>query len=318
MKNLILRPRFFEQFIGQKKLIKTLKAMIEGSKNRKEPLDHILFYGPPGVGKTSLATIIANETERKIHFLQGSLLEKKSDILSVFSVLNEGDIVFIDEIHSINKNVEELIYGAMEDFKIDIIIGPEGDSKVMRMNLKKFTLLGATTQINLISKPLKDRFGLKAKFNIYELEEIKEILKQSAKTLNIKIDDDNLLVVAEHSRNTPRIANHLLKRIDDFAQFNKLTNINKNLIIETFKHLELFPLGLTREHIDYLNVLNDLFNEKFASINTICGILNADKNNLINDIEPLLIFHQFIIKNARGRKITTKGINYLLNIKFKK
>lgn len=312
MKQHQLRPTTFKNFVGQEKLIITLKTMIEGAKHRKEVLDHIIFHGPPGTGKTTLATIIANEIGSQIHYLQGSLLEKKSDVLSVFANINENDIVFIDEIHSINKNVEELIYNAMEDFKIDLIIGPEGNSRVMRMSLKPFTLIGATTKMNLLSQPFKDRFGFKARLSRYKKEDIIKILKMSKNILTIKACDEVLEIIASYSRATPRIANHLLKRVFDFSIKNNEDVVSVKTVFQTFKHLELFERGLNRDHIDYLNLLNDTFNEKFASLDSIAGILNFGKENILNDIEPHLLHLQLIEKSPRGRIITSKGIDYLL------
>ncbi|WP_027120357.1 Holliday junction branch migration DNA helicase RuvB [Mycoplasmopsis lipofaciens] len=309
-----LRPFNFDQFIGQDKLVITLKTMIQGARYRKETLDHILFYGPPGTGKTSLATIIANELKVKIHYLQGSLIEKKSDILSVFANINKGDIIFIDEIHSINKNVEELIYSAMEDYKIDLIIGPEGNSKVMRMNLNPFTMIGATTKINLLSQPLKDRFGFKARMNNYSVNDIVNILKNSEKALKINSEKDVILTISKYSKGTPRVANHLLKRIYDFSISNNEKNISMKSVWKTFKHLELYDLGLGREHIEYLKVLNETFEDKFASLDSLVGILNFPKENLIYEIEPLLLYLKLILKGPRGRKITNEGIDYLIKI----
>lgn len=311
MNKLLLRPTSFDEFIGQEKLIATLKAMINGANHRKETLDHILFYGPPGTGKTSLATIIGNETKSKVHYLEGSLLEKKSDILSIFANIKEHDIVFIDEIHSINKNVEELIYNAMEDFKIDIIIGPEGDSKVLRMNLKPFTLIGATTKINLLSQPFKDRFGFHAHLNTYSEKELERILTNSQNILEIKSDKNVVPLIASYSKGTPRVANHLLKRVYDFAIQKNENVISRKTVLETFKHLELFDKGLSREHIEYLTLLVDTFKDKHASLDSIAGILNYDRDNLIYEIEPLLLNLKLISKSARGRIITDKGINYL-------
>ncbi|WP_039884354.1 Holliday junction branch migration DNA helicase RuvB [Mycoplasmopsis columbina] len=316
MNKTYLRPLNFAEFIGQEKLIVTLRTMINGSLQRKEILDHILFYGPPGVGKTSLATIIGNELNKKVHFLQGNLLEKKSDILSVFAGVSDGDIVFIDEIHSINKNVEELIYTAMEDFKIDLIIGPEGNSKVLRMNLKPFTLIGATTKSNLLSAPLKDRFGLKAKLNLYKNEDLVKILSNSAQKMNITIDEDILFLISKYSQNVPRIANNLLKRVYDFALDNKEDKITKKTVLKTFKYLEIYKFGLNKDHLEYLKTLRDVFDSKFASIDALASILNFNKENLIYEIEPLLLNHKLIQKSPRGRCITTKGINYLLNNQF--
>ncbi|MBU4690232.1 Holliday junction branch migration DNA helicase RuvB [Mycoplasma sp. ES3157-GEN-MYC] len=312
MKPQHLRPSNFVEFIGQTKLITTLKTMIQGSKHRNEPLDHILFYGPPGTGKTTLATIIGNELNAKVHYLQGSLLEKKSDILSIFAHVNSGDIVFIDEIHSINKNVEELLYSAMEDFKIDIIIGPEGDSKVMRMNLKPFTLIGATTKINLLSQPLKDRFGFKGRLNPYKDEDILRILLNISNNFDIQTDEKLLLIIAQHSKATPRVALNLLKRIYDFAIKNKEKILTTKTVRQTFKYLELFEFGLGREHLEYLRVLNDVFPDSSASLDSLVGILNFQKENILYEIEPLLLYFKLIEKSPRGRKITQKGTLYVL------
>nr|WP_318024536.1 Holliday junction branch migration DNA helicase RuvB [Mycoplasmopsis columbinasalis] len=313
---MLLRPTNFEEFIGQQKLIVTLKTMISGSLFRKEPLDHILFYGPPGVGKTSLAMIIANELQAKIHFLQGNLLEKKADILTVFAAVGEGDIVFIDEIHGINKSVEELIYNAMEDFKIDMIIGPEGNTKVLRMNLNHFTLIGATTKPNLLSLPLKDRFGLKAKLDQYSVEDIKTILINNSKRLKIDVAGDVLDLIAQYSQNTPRIANHLLKRVYDFSIEKESAILTKASVLKTLKYLEIYKYGLNKDHIEYLKTLKDVFDGKYSSVDAIASIMNFNKENLIYDIEPLLLNHKLIVKSPRGRSITSKGIDYLLNVEF--
>ncbi|QBF34890.1 Holliday junction branch migration DNA helicase RuvB [Mycoplasmopsis phocirhinis] len=312
MKSQILRPKNFINFIGQDKLITTLKTMISGSKFRKEILDHILFYGPPGTGKTTLAGILAEEMKVKIHYLQGSLLEKKADILSVFTQINEGDLIFIDEIHSINKNVEELIYSAMEDFKIDIIIGPEGNSKVMRMNLKPFTLVGATTKINLLSQPLKDRFGFQGRLNPYSVDDIFKIIENVYQSMNISAEDNVLETISQHSKGTPRVAIHLLRRVNDFSIKNNEKSISIKTVNETFKYLELYEFGLSREHLEYLKLLNDTFDEKSASLDSLVGILNYQRDNIIYDIEPLLLYYHLIQKSPRGRKITKEGVEYLI------
>ncbi|MCT4469470.1 Holliday junction branch migration DNA helicase RuvB [Mycoplasma sp. HS2188] len=312
MKNQILRPKKFANFVGQEKLITTLKTMISGSKFRKEILDHILFYGPPGTGKTTLAGILAEEMQVKIHYLQGSLLEKKADILSVFAQANEGDIIFIDEIHSINKNVEELIYSAMEDFKIDIIIGPEGDSKVMRMNLKPFTLVGATTKINLLSQPLKDRFGFQGRLNPYSVNDILKIIQNVYHSTGVRAEKNVLELISKHSKATPRVAIHLLKRVIDFSIKNNENQVSVRTVNETFKYLELYEFGLGREHLEYLKLLNDTFDEKSASLDSLIGILNFQRDNIIYDIEPLLLYYHLIEKSPRGRKITKEGVEYLV------
>jgi Holliday junction DNA helicase RuvB len=207
-----LRPLNFNEFIGQKKLKKTLKVIIESSIKRKKQLDHILFYGRPGLGKTSLAKIISNKIKTKIRYAQGPLLEKKSDILTLFCSIQKGDLIFIDEIHGINKKVEEIFYSALEDNIIDVFIGPEGDQKLIRMKLPKFTLIGATTLFSKMTQPFKDRFGFIGKFSNYTKKDIEKIIKNSSKKLKIKIDKESIEKIALYSRNIPRIANNLLKR----------------------------------------------------------------------------------------------------------
>lgn len=202
----------FNDFVGQNKLRDTLKIMINSARVRKTSMDHLLFYGPPGLGKTTLAKIIANELNARIHYSQGSLICKKSDVLSLFSSIGEGDVIFIDEIHSINKSVEELLYSAMEYFVIDVPIGVEGEQKIMRMKLRNFTLIGATTKINQITGPLRDRFGLLGKLNFYNHNEIKQIINNNSTELEIPIEEQAIDMIAEYSKFTPRICIHLLKR----------------------------------------------------------------------------------------------------------
>ncbi|WP_406616135.1 Holliday junction branch migration DNA helicase RuvB [Mycoplasmopsis hyopharyngis] len=310
-----LRPNNFNDFIGQEKLKSTLETMIFSAKKQQIPLDHILLYGPPGTGKTTLASIISEQVGARIHYLQGSLLDKKSDILSIFANVQENDIIFIDEIHSINKNLEELIYNAMEDFKIDLILGPDGNSKAIRMKLKPFTLIGATTRLNLLSQPLKDRFGLKAHISNYTIMDIEKIINKSKQKMNIVLEKGVVNLIAKYSRFTPRIANNLLKRINDFSIRKNEKTISIATVVETFKHIELFENGLNREHLDYLKLLIDVFDEKWASLDSIAGILNNSKELLINEIEPILLNLKLIEKSSRGRRITILGIDYLLKNK---
>lgn len=257
-----LRPENFNEFIGQDKLKQTLKVLIESASIRKKQVDHLLFYGQPGIGKTSLAQVIANEMQVGIRFVQGPLLEKKADILPLFGSLKKGDVIFIDEIHSISKSVEELMYSALEDQALDIIIGPEGDSKVVRMKLPNFTLIGATTKSSKISIPLKERFGLIGQLISYDHNQMCKIIKNSAKILNIKINKDALKMIVEHSRQIPRIANNLLKRCFDFATVKKKQEINVDIVKQTFENIGLYKYGLTDQHLSYLKILNDTFNEK--------------------------------------------------------
>ncbi len=308
-----LRPLNFNEFIGQKKLKKTLKVIIESSIKRKKQLDHILFYGRPGLGKTSLAKIISNKIKTKIRYAQGPLLEKKSDILTLFCSIQKGDLIFIDEIHGINKKVEEIFYSALEDNIIDVFIGPEGDQKLIRMKLPKFTLIGATTLFSKMTQPFKDRFGFIGKFSNYTKKDIEKIIKNSSKKLKIKIDKESIEKIALYSRNIPRIANNLLKRSWDFAVVDNCEEIIIKIVNKTFKNIGLYQNGLNDTHINYLKNLYINFNEKYVSLNLILGFLNEEKNNIEKEIEPILIIQNLIIKNSNGRKITKKGIEYLAN-----
>ncbi|EFF41441.1 Holliday junction branch migration DNA helicase RuvB [Mycoplasmopsis alligatoris] len=307
-----LRPSTFNEFIGQAKLKETIKAMIVSARVQNKSLDHILLYGPPGTGKTSLAGIIASAQKSFIHYVQASNIEKKSDLISIFSTLNQGDILFIDEVHSLNKMIEELLYNAMEDFVFDVIIGTEDNAKTMRMKIKPFTLIAATTKINNISQPLKDRFGLVGKMHNYEDSELVKILKNSASILKLDLGQSEAEYIVSFSRQTPRIANNLLKRVNDFKIAKNKEIIDLKIIQKTFDNLELYEFGLGKDHVEYIQLLKDSFDEKWASLDTISSLLNTNKENLLNDIEPILLFYRLIKKSSRGRQITNEGINYAL------
>lgn len=257
-----LRPKTFDEFIGQEKLKSTLRVIIDSAIKRKKQPDHILFHGPAGLGKTSLAYLLGSEIKGKTKFAQGPLLEKKADILSLFASITSGDVIFIDEIHGINKAVEELLYSSMEDGVIDVVIGPDGDQKIMRMQLPKFTLIGATTKFSNISHPLKDRFGFIGKLLKYEENEIEKIVEHSAKILKINIDNESIKLIASRSRKIPRIANNLLKRCLDFAIVRDQKIINAKIVKETFDNIGLYEYGLTDHHINYLKLLCDSFEGK--------------------------------------------------------
>ncbi|WP_025755587.1 Holliday junction branch migration DNA helicase RuvB [Mycoplasmopsis cricetuli] len=309
-----VRPSNYKNFIGQERLIKTIKAMIDSSNKQNKVLDHILFYGLPGFGKTTLATIIAKETNSNIHYIQGANIERKADLISILSTIKEKDIVFIDEIHSINKNVIEFLYNVMEDFVFDLIVGVDSNARAIRMKIKPFTLIGATTKIGEIIQPFKDRFGFIGRFIDYSQKDLIQIIKNSAKISKINIEENLIKVIASHSRSTPRIANHLLQRINDFALSLNNGIINKKIILKTLKHLELYPLGLYKDHIEYLNVLKDGFDEKAVSLDVLTGIVSATKENILNEIEPILLYLKLIEKTSKGRKITAKGIDYLIKL----
>ncbi|QZE12560.1 Holliday junction branch migration DNA helicase RuvB [Mycoplasma sp. Ms02] len=308
-----LQPNSFKNFVGQNKIINVIKWMIESSEVQKKPLDHILFYSSPGTGKTTLASVIANEQNTQIHYAQGSNIEKKSDLIALLASLEEGDILFIDEIHSLNEQLQESLYSAMEYFVFDLIVGVEDNARTMRMKLKPFTLIGATTDLNLISKPFKERFGFLARFKQYEDNEIEKIIVNSAKKLKMQLDEGVSALIAEHSRKTPRIANHLLKRCNDLMFAKKLQTLSLKNVAEVFKNLEIFKFGLNREHIDFLKTLRESFNEKWVSLDTVVNIVSSSKDNILKEIEPVLLSNNLIEKSSRGRRITSHGVDYLLS-----
>lgn len=256
------RPDTFKEFIGQKKLVESLRIMINSAKERSTILDSILFFGPPGLGKTTLANIIAGEMNAKLHYAQGALIQKQADILSLFATIKEGDLIFIDEIHSINKVVEEMIYSAIEDFVIDLPIGVDGERRIMRMKLPKFTLIGATTKFNHISAPMRDRFGLLAKLSFYNLKEIKDILRRNSANLGMVVEEDALELLALSSKFTPRLCINLLKRSNDFALYDSKTSIDVVTVRKTLNLLGINHLGLNTLQIDYLKCLHDVFEKK--------------------------------------------------------
>ena len=316
MKNL-LRPQSFKEFIGQEKFKKTLKVIIESAKTRKKPVDHILLHGKAGIGKTSLATIIANEMGSRIRYAQGPTLEKKADILTIFASVQKNEVIFIDEVHGINRNIEEMIYSILEDGVIDLIVGPDGDSKIVRMTLPPFTFIGATTKIGSLSTPFKDRFGIQGKLLAYADEELSKIIKLSAKKLKWKIDEQAAFVIAKHARETPRLANNILKRCIDFATVDHIKIIDVKIVNKTFEAIGMYKLGLNESHLIYLKALSEIFECKSASLDSIMGVINETRENVETDIEPILMKYNLIAKTSRGRKITTKGVNYLTTYNLK-
>ena len=296
-----LRPLKLDDYTGQEKIKKNLKVYIKAARQRKEPLDHLLFYGPPGLGKTTIAGIIANEMGVNIKVTSGPAIEKPGELAAILSGLSEGDVLFIDEIHRLNRQVEEILYPAMEDFEIDIIVGKEGNTKSIRLDLPKFTLIGATTRAGLLSAPLRDRFGVVNHMEFYTDDELAKIIRRSALVLNMKIDEDGAYELARRSRGTPRLANRLLKRARDFAQVKYDGNITKDVIDETLESLDINKDGLDKNDRIILTTIIEKFNGGPVGVETLAAAIGEDAATIEDVYEPYLIQNGFINRTQRGR-----------------
>lgn len=306
-----LRPKFWEGYIGQDKLKNTLKIMMEATKQRKEPLDHLLFYGSPGLGKTTLSYIIANEMSVNIHTTSGPALRKIGDLASIMSNLNEGDILFIDEIHRLSSMCEEMIYPAMEDFKLNVIIGKGPMAQNMEIPLPRFTLIGATTKIASITSPLRSRFGMTAQLNLYSPEEIIQIIDKSSKILNISLEPAAKTAIAQRARSTPRIANHLLKRVRDFAQVKGEQTISEKTAVSALDFLEIDRYGLGPEDRKILEALAIKFQGGPVGIKTLAAATTEEEETILDIYEPYLMKIGFLERTPKGRKVTRSAYEYL-------
>jgi len=306
-----IRPTNFEEYIGQSEVKENIKVFVQAAVMRKTSLDHVLLYGPPGLGKTTLSHIIANELGVNIKTASGPTIEKSGDLAAILSTLEPYDVLFIDEIHRIPKYIEEILYSAMEDFKLDIIVGSDGQSRNIRIDLPPFTLVGATTRAGDLSSPLRDRFGITCKLNYYTTEELTEIVNRSARVLDLKIDDDAASVIARRSRKTPRIANRLLKRVSDFALVSGVDIINKEITNQSLNKLHVDEYGLDSTDIEYLESLINKFNGGPVGIESIAASIGEEQTTIEDVIEPFLLQEGFIKRTIRGRQVTDKTYEYL-------
>lgn len=306
-----IRPQVFDEYIGQTDVKENIKVFVKAAKLRNTSLDHVLLYGPPGLGKTTLSHIIANELGVNIKTASGPTIEKSGDLAAILSSLEPYDVLFIDEIHRIPKYIEEILYSAMEDFKLDIIVGSEGQSRNIKIDLPPFTLVGATTRAGDLSSPLRDRFGITCKLEYYKDEELTEIVKRSARVLDLKIEENAASTIAKRSRKTPRIANRLLKRVSDFALVNGLETIDKDITDKSLTKLKVDEYGLDNTDIEYLESLINKFNGGPVGIESIAASIGEEVTTIEDVIEPFLLQEGFIKRTIRGRQVTDKTYEYL-------
>ncbi|MBP3718086.1 MAG: Holliday junction branch migration DNA helicase RuvB [Eubacterium sp.] len=306
-----LRPTSLAEYIGQDKVKKNLEVFIEAARRRHEPLDHVLLYGPPGLGKTTLACIVAEEMGVSIKITSGPAIEKPGELAAILSQLSENDVLFIDEIHRLNKQVEEVLYPAMEDYAIDIVIGKGEQSKSLRLDLPKFTLVGATTRAGMLSAPLRDRFGVVNRLDLYNVSELMSIVIRSAKVLGVSVDEEGALEIAKRSRGTPRLANRLLKRVRDFAEVEHQGKIDYNVARSALDKLDVDGYGLDDTDRNILTTIIKNFGGGPVGLDVLAAAIGEDSGTIEDVYEPYLIKNGFINRTPRGRVCTEKAYKHL-------
>lgn len=306
-----LRPKTLDEYIGQTKVKESMKVYIESAKKRNEPLDHVLLYGPPGLGKTTLSNIIANEMNSNIRITSGPAIEKPGDLAALLTNLSENDVLFIDEIHRLNKSIEEILYPAMEDFSLDIIIGKGPSARSIRLDLPKFTLIGATTKAGSLTTPLRDRFGIVNRLELYNEQDLKTIVVRSAKILNIQIDEQGALEIARRSRGTPRIANRLLKRIRDYAAVLGDGNISLDIAKVALQKLEIDELGLDQTDRNMLKSIILNYAGGPVGLDTLAATIGEETETIEDVYEPYLMQIGFLARTPRGRMATPLAYKHL-------
>ncbi len=306
-----IRPATLEEYVGQQELKENIDVFIKACKMRNETLDHVLLYGPPGLGKTTLAHIIANELGTDLKTASGPSIEKSGDLAAILSTLEPGDVLFIDEIHRMPRYIEEILYPAMEDFELDVVIGSEGNTRNIKIDLPPFTLVGATTRAGDISSPLRDRFGIVSKLNYYTIEELEQIIKRTSRVLDFPIDDNAAEELAKRSRKTPRIANRLFKRVRDFALVEGDSHITKAITTKSLNRLNVDEAGLDAIDIEYLEALILKFNGGPVGVETISTSIGEEVTTIEDVVEPYLLQEGFVKRTSRGRIASEKAYNHL-------